>query len=543
MALVSMAAGFTSPACADTPPKGDSSQAAQCGALAEADFSNVVDAPTQISEAKLVDNPDQLFALTELAVPDETKHVIKRNFASLGPYCRVSGYVIPNVGFELLLPVDHWNGKFLHVGCAGWCGTTRFVALACARHPNYACIGTDMGHTGAGGLWVRKNLQAQVDFSYRATHVATLAGKAIIEHYYATAPKRSYFLGCSTGGYQGMVEAQRFPWDFNGIVAGAPDMDESDLAVRGIWIKQNFLGQDGKPVLNSDEIQLVHEAALAKCDLDDGVKDGIISDPMHCKFDPRELLCKAGKNAQCLSAAQVRAVKNIYGAPVTSRGVQLSSRGVFPGSELSWTEAFESTWGDDYFADTALLTSPGKVWKYTDFDFDHDYARSGSGVLFDDTNPDLRKFKAAGGKLISYQGGNDTLEIPGAIFDYYETVEKTMGGRAATQDFFRLFTIPGMNHCGGGDGVFAFDYLSYMEAWVEQGRAPDVMIGAHVKDLGEYGRYGLKTPLDSNTPVSFTRPVYPYPLHAEYKGSGDPNRAENFRPALPNAATSSKGSP
>ena len=160
----------------------------------------------------------------------------------------------------------------------------------------------------------------------------------------------------------------------------------------------------------------------------------------------------------------------------------------------------------------------GKDWKYTDFDFDRDYARSGVGVIFADTNPDLRKFKAAGGKLISYQGGNDALQIPGAIFDYYETVERTMGGRARTQDFFRLFAIPGMNHCTGGDGVFAFDYLGYLEAWVERGQAPDVMIGTHLPGPSQA------------PPKTFTRPVYPCPLHARYKGTGDPNDAANFVP-------------
>ena len=260
--------------------------------------------------------------------------------------------------------------------------------------------------------------------------------------------------------------------------------------------------------------------------MDDGVKDGIIGDPMHCKFDPQELACKTGETRHCLTASQVQAVKNIYGAPTTSkRCAAFLARRDAGIRAVSRTEMFAHTWGDEYFKDTALLTVLGKEWKYTDFDFDKDYPRTGAGVLFSDTNPDLRKFKAAGGKLISYQGGNDTSEIPGAIVDYYEAVEKTMGGRAATQDFFRFFIIPGMNHCTGGDGVFAFDYLQYMEAWVEQGRAPDVMIGAHVTGLTPSGGWTLKYPLDPGAPVAFTRPVYPYPLHAKYKGVGDPNDA------------------
>ena len=216
---------------------------------------------------------------------------------------------------------------------------------------------------------------------------------------------------------------------------------------------------------------MVHQAALAKCDMDDGLQEGIISDPVHCKFDPEMLLCKAGKIKQCLSPPQVQAVKNIYGAPVTSKGVRLSTQGVFPGSEENWSEMFEHTWGDEYF--------------------------------------------------------------PSAIFDYYETVEKTMGGRAATQDFFRLFTIPGMNPCSEGDGAFAIDCLSYLEEWVERGRPPDLMIGAHVRNLPKFGKYALKMPLGSDLPIAFTRPVYPYPLHAMYKGSGDSNAAASFVPADP----------
>jgi len=299
--------------------------------------------------------------------------------------------------------------------------------------------------------------------------------------------------------------------------------------VRLIWLKRNFLGKDGKSALSPADIQLVHGAVLAKCDMDDGVKDGIVSAPYSCKFDPAELQCKAGKQDGCLSPLQVQAVRNIYGRPVTPKGEPISSRGFFPGSELDWADALSNTWGDEFFKDTALLATAGTEWKYTDFDFDRDYKRSGAGVLYADTNPDLRKFKAAGVKLLSYQGGNDTVETPWSVFDYYDTVEKTMGGRAATQDFYRLFKIPGMNHCTGGDGAFAFDYLSYLEAWVERGQAPNVMIGAHVGDLGIDAPL-LKTPLDPATPVAFTRPVYPYPLHAKYKGTGDPNDAANFAP-------------
>ncbi len=513
---------------ADTPVSAD--EQARCEALTETNFTKTMDAPTIVNEALVVANPASL--IRGLSTPSAAAvDALTRDLREMQPYCRVRGYVSPQVGFELALPMQHWNGKFLHIGCGGWCGDASWYAAYCALARGYACIGTDMGHTGESGLWMRNNnLQGQSDFAYRATHVATLAGKAIVERYYGKDPQRSYFSGCSTGGYQAMMEAQAFPWDFDGIIAGAPDMDESDLSLRGIWLKQNFLDKANHPILNADEIQLLHRAVLERCDMDDGVKDGIISDPVHCKFDPAVLACKPGEHSGCLTSQQVQAVKNIYGVPVTSKGLQISTRGVFPGSELNWPEDLVATWGDTFFKNAGLLTPSGTEWKYSDFDFDRDYKRSGTGWLFADTNPDLRRFKAAGGKLLSYQGGNDTSEIPGAVVDYYETVERTMGGRAATQDFYRLFVIPGMNHCDGGDGAYAIDYLHYLEDWVEHGRAPDVMIGAHLQHPVADGKWGrlAKYPLDETSPATFYRPVYPYPLHAKYKGKGDPNKAESF---------------
>jgi len=204
---------------------------ARCQALETVDFSNIVDAPTQITEARLAKDAGGLLG-DPLSLPFLRNFGIAKLTKTIGnvqPTCRVLGYVTPNVGFSLLLPVSHWNGKVLHVGCGGWCGSTASVPIACASHSEYACFGTDMGHTGEGGLWWRNNLQGQIDFSYRATHVATLAGKAIVERYYATAPRKSYFMGCSTGGYQAMVEAQRFPWDFDGIIAGPP------ILIQLIW--------------------------------------------------------------------------------------------------------------------------------------------------------------------------------------------------------------------------------------------------------------------------------------------------------------------
>jgi feruloyl esterase len=497
-----------------------------CSALHSADFSHVQDAPLQIVTARVV--------------------------AATGKdpaYCRVQGYVLPQVGIEMWLPTAHWNGKLLEVGDGGWGGEMFLFLCRGPLRKGYACIASDMGHKGAMhlALWAQNNLQAQVDYGYRATHVTAVAGKALVKAFYSSAPSRSLMYGCSTGGYQGLVEAQRFPWDFDGIVSIAPDaQSEADTTMRQVWKFRNLIGRDGHPVLSRADLEVLHAAVLKSCDMTDGVKDGIVGDPLGCRFDPGVLACRSGQQTGCLIDAQVQAVRNVYSGPVTSRGVPISSRGVLPGSELEWEVDAHSAAEVEEFYKYALFApaAAGAGWTIWDFDFDRDYQRLGSGALYTDNNPDLRRFKAAGGKLLVAQGGTDAAQIPGAIFDYYETVERTMGGRPATMDFFRLFMVPGMTHCSVGEGSFAVDYLSYLESWVEQGHAPDVMIGAHVKSEyllanGEdqegseqeriwWAAFKLVFPLDARVPVAFTRPIYPYPLVARYMGRGDVNDARNF---------------
>jgi Tannase and feruloyl esterase len=528
LAAATYGAGARAQTSGASPPV--DARANSCKALRSANFTGLQDAPTQIVDTRVVE-------------------AISKSPA----YCRVQGYVMPQVGFELRLPIEHWNGKLLEVGDGGWGGDMYLFLCDGPLRKGYACIASDMGHKAATGLalWARNNLQAQVDFGYRATHVTALAGKAIVAAYYSRPASKSMMYGCSTGGYQGMVEAQRFPWDFDGIVAIAPDMqDEADLSMRIVWKLRNLTGRDGRPILSEPALELLHQAALSACDATDGLKDGIVGDPVSCKFDPSVLACTAGHQSQCLSAGQIAAVKNIYAGPMTSKGVRISTRGVFPGSELDWSiDAGSNAEVEEFFKYALFVPSPGPEWKITDFDFDHDYQRLGFAALYSDSNPDLRKFKSSGAKLIVAQGGNDTSEIPGAIFDYYETVERTMGGRAATADFFRLFVVPGMRHCTAGDGAFAVDYLSYLEAWVDKGEAPDKMIGAHVdtayllehsednggspKDRVWLAAFKLTFPLDPDVPVTFTRPLYPYPSFAKYKGTGDATDADNFIPAGP----------
>jgi hypothetical protein len=507
------------------------SAAVKCQALENANFSGIPDAPAQVTAAKLEAVKEYLPA-----------------------HCQVNGYVTPQVGFELELPVTNWNKKFIEIGCGGHCGVIEFDGHNSCEGPlrkGYACIVSDMGHKGtaADGLWGLDNLQAKVDWGFRATHVAALAGKAIAEHYYQDVPKKSYYMGCSTGGRQGLQEAQRFPWDFDGIIAGAPPVDMSTLYMTDAWSILVTHDTDGKPLLGEADLKLVTDAAIAKCDLDDGVKDGIISDPRHCRFDPSELTCRANQTSGCLSPSQVDAVKKVYAGPVTSGGVKLSPGGPMPGSEfghenddLDWGVAFVGVSGKpatteplvtEGLRDLMFLPELGSAWRLSDFDFDRDYKRLGvMESLYDASNPDLRKFKATGGKLLAYQGTNDISVLPQITEDYYEAVERTMGGREATQSFFRLFVLPGVEHCWGGDGADTLDFLSALEAWVEKGEAPNRLIAAHLKkptkketmlDMPGF-------PLDPGN-IQFTRPVYPYPTKARYQGRGDPNDAASFGPS------------
>lgn len=486
---------------------------ANCKALSNVDFSGIQEAPTKVTQANLVE-----------ASGDVPAH------------CQVEGYVTPNVGFNLLLPLSNWNGKFLERGCGGDCGViSTSDALYQCRGPlrrGYACIISDMGHIGWGGLWAYNDLQAQVDFGYRGAHVTALAGKAITEYYYGNAPKYSYFTGCSTGGREALVEAERFPWDFDGIIAGAPWINDSDSAMQYVWNDVVLSNKDGKPLLSRADLELVHDAALRSCDLQDGVKEGFIPNPLACHFDPEVLVCKPKQNSKCITHAQAEAVEKVYFGPTTSTGKRLYTGGSPIGSELAWVGVSLSkgnSWAIPYFR-YEVMPPAGPNWQESDFNFDRDYKRFDDGIqesLLNAANPDLRKFKSAGGKLILYQGGMDFDVVPANTIDFYQTVEKTMGGRAATQEFLRLFMIPGMEHCSGGPGAFAIDYLSYLENWVERDQAPNVMLGAHVEEPVS----GF--PLSQNDHILFTRPVFPYPLQAKYKGSGDPNDASSFRPAEP----------
>ena len=420
-------------------------------------------------------------------------------------YCEIEGYVNPTVNFGLALPSEGWNGKYMVRGCGGSCGHV-VLEGACGKHlrDGYACLHTDMGHHSdqIDNNWVANNLQGLVDFGYRATHVTTVAGKAIVAAYYQSAAKKSYFYACSTGGRQAMIEAQRFPLDFDGIVGVAP------VNISGFGYALDYAaptamntGADGQAILPDIKVPVVYKAVIAQCDANDGVRDGLV-DPRDCKFDPASVQCKTGDAADCLTAAQVDMVRKFY------------ARGAAVGSELNWI----NNW----------TRKPGPAVEFAQSRGDPAVIET----LNNAGNPDLRAFHAHGGKLILAHGMTDLIVPPARTFDYYELATHTMGGLTETQKFFRYFVIPGMDHCSGGDGAWGVNYVGAIERWVEKGEAPDKLVGVHPKLGVALDYFGVDADLLKPDEIAFSRPYFPYPLRAYYSGRGDPNSAASFSAGL-----------
>lgn len=493
--------------------------ASSCEALKGGSFAQLQDAPTSVTVSRLADTTDEVSGS-----------------------CVVEGYVAPNIRFKLRLPGEsEWNGRFVSLGPGGYGGEVDLRAVDCKGlvRRGYACITQDTGHTGTSSdaTWAYNNLQAEFDYGIRAAHVSSLAGKAITERYYGRPQRFAYFVGCSGGGKQALVQAHRFPWDFDGMIA----LEPSNTTATGIVLLWNALAthdHHGNPIFTPAARDVLHEGVVEQCDANDGLVDGIIGgDPRTCEFDVAELQCKLGQTSGCLSQVQVDAAKKVYSGPVTSDGKQLYFPAM-PGSEkgVYFSGGREGIdYKKVYWQYMGFLPDPGPSWEPAHFDFDADYKRTGmmDSILVASDNPDLRRLKDSGNKLMIIQGWEDAgLPGPLVTLDYYEMVERAMGGREITQQFVRLFMIPGRSHCHSGDGATSADYLSYMERWIEEGQAPDVIIGAHYEDAKYERGQTLEPPRDIDT-AKFTRPHYPYPLHAEYKGTGNPNDYRNFRPVDP----------
>jgi feruloyl esterase len=444
-------------------------------------------------------------------------------FAKLPQFCRVAATLRPvedsEIGIEVWLPEAGWNGKLEAVGNGAWAGSIGYPALAAAVAAGYAAASTDTGHKGNNVQFVVGHPEKLVDFAWRSVHEMTIAAKAIAAGYYGNRPRRAYFNGCSTGGRQALTEAQRFPNDYDGIVAGAAANYPTHLQGAQVWTAQAAHRTEAS-YIPPEKYAAIHKAVLEGCDALDGVKDGVLEDPTRCHFDPAVIACKGGDGPSCLTAAQVETAKQIYSGPANPRTGRNLFPGLEPGSEMGWA-TLTGPKPLDLAAETyQYLVFHDPQWSFLKFDPVADMAAAGKtiGPLMDATNPNLKPLFAHGGKLLMYHGWADPGIAPRNSVNYYESVVEAMGGAAKARDSIRLFMVPGMGHCRGGDGTDTFDAVAALDTWVTQGKAPAAIPASHATKGGG----GLLSLIDK------TRPLCPYPQVAVHNGSGDSSKAENF---------------
>ena len=504
---------------------------AASGALAQAPRSS----PLACADMKAAGIPKTVVAVAEVVPAGQFRSPAPAAFgppadySRLPTFCRVAGTIRAtaesDIRFELWLP-ENWNGKFMQTGNGGAAGAIVYDSMIDPLLRGYAVANTDTGHQGAGGdfAWAAGNPQKLVDYQYRAVHELTVAGKALTAARYGRPADRSYWLGCSTGGRQGLKEAQRYPEDYDGIVAGAPASNWSPLMLLSVAIQRNM----GPSVLGADKLALLKEGAIATCDAEDGVADRVITSLATCSFDPASLQCSAAATSQCLSPTEVEAAKRIYAGVVDSKG-ELVMPGTGPGSEPLWAAYASPQFaiGTNYFRN--VVTNDAS-WDPATFDVDRDLARAeavdnGAAKAMD---PDLSEFVGRGGKLIVYHGTTDGLIPYQNSVNYHESVVEKIGQRKADGSV-KLYLVPGMDHCSGGEGAFAVDWRTPLERWVEQDEEPGALQGAH--PAGVPAAAPGAAPSRPSEPL--TRPVCPYPQVPTYRGTGDTADAASFECVAP----------
>ena len=456
------------------------------------------------------------------------------------PFCRVALTLKPStdstINSEVWMPLEGWNGKFLGIGNGGFAGSISYVQMAMAVARGYAAAATDTGHKAGPGIdasWALNHPEKTKDFGYRAIHETAVAGKTLTATFYNAPARRAYFNSCSNGGRQALMEAQRFPEDYDGIIAGAPANYWTRLLSMAIVNSQATL-TDAASYFPASKLPAISSAALAACDANDEVKDGVIENPAACRFDPAVLLCSGSENDSCLTAPQLKALRKIYDVTRTSTGET-----IMPGYSLGG-EAEAGGWAGWITARprrkarcTASARSSFRTWSFANpawdfrtFNLDRDWkaAADKAGRDLDAESADLRGFRARGGKLILYHGWSDAAIPAQHTIDYYNAIAATMGSSDAAS-FIRLYMVPGMQHCAGGSGATAFgqqtpgaagdpehNISAALERWVEQDHAPGPIVAS--KTIGGN--------------VVGTRPLCPYPQTAHYKGAGSTEAAESF---------------
>ena len=466
-----------------------------------------------------------------------------RPIPNLPAFCRVTGTIKPssdsNIQFEVWLPAAGWNGKFQGAGNGGFAGSVNYGSMAAAVNHGYATASTDTGHQGTAidAGWALGHPEKILDFGYRAIHETAEQAKAIIRAFYGEAPRRSYFSSCSNGGRQALMEAQRFPADYDGIIAGAPANFWTHLLTQAMWDIQATM-RDPASYISANKLPAIEAAVLAHCDAMDGVKDGVVDDPSRCHFDPSELLCKGAESDSCLTMPQVSALKKIYAGPRTSTAQQIMP-GFPPGGETGgggwglWVtgpapgKSLQFAFGTNFFANMIYNNA---AWDFHTFNVDAGLKAADNKMAgtLNATDPDLTRFRQRGGKLILYHGWNDAAIPAENSIHYYQNVQAKMGNRNVAE-FVRLYMVPGMQHCYGGPGPDMIGQLGItggdpqhdlnaaLERWVEQGTAADQIIATK-----------YKSGMDPAGGVVRSRPLCPYPAVASWNGKGSTDDAANF---------------
>ena len=463
---------------------------------------------------------------------------------NLPPLCRVQGVSRPSpdsdIAFEVWLPeAAAWNGKFLSSGEGGYAGTLNYTrngldgGLYELVRRGYATASTDTGHRAADTWWAVGHPERAIDYLYRSKHVVTVAAKSVIAAFYGRPPSRSYFSSCSNGGRQGLLEAQRYPDDFDGFVIGAPWNFQSHSNAGFVWNAQ-ALSAPGATI-PAEKLPAIAAAALAACDKNDVLADGVIANPRACRFDLKTLLCQGGETNECLTPPQIAALQKVYDGPKNPKTGEPIFPGFAMGGEMGWSGivANRSATGlpNGYFANL-VFGSP--QWDFRTFNFDSDMATADEkiGRLGNAVSLDYSAASRRGVKIIQYHGWNDQTLQPAYSPDYYDQVVRANNGLDATQSFYRLFMVPGMTHCSGGPGATSFgavgqqippvrdavhDIQTALETWVERGTPPAQLTATKFTDAAAATRT-----------VQLTRPLCLYPTVPRYKGTGDPSDAASF---------------
>ena len=440
----------------------------------------------------------------------------------LPAFCRVAANLKPtadsDIHAEIWLPISGWNGKFIAVGNGGWGGSissTAYEDLADALRRGYATSATDDGHPDRGASFVLGHPEKFIDFAYRAEREMTVEAKSLIKAYYGRDARYSYWNGCSAGGREGLLQAYRYPDEFDGVIAGDPANVRRNAWA--LWLAERTF-KDPADYIPPAKYPMIHRAVLDACDANDGLKDGLIEEPEKCHVDFKALLCKGPDGPDCLTPRQAQTAQTIISPATDSKGHVLFPR-LEPGTELEWGRLVGGPNPVDLFMDQfRYIVYQDPKWDWRTFDMDRDSAKANAidkGV--DEMDPDLAAFAKHGGKLLIYHGWADQQVAPGSSIEFYKSAMKLSGDSAAGSNWIRLFMVPGMGHCWGGEGPDTFDKVGVMERWVEQGKVPSRIIAAH-KTAGKVDR---------------TRPLCPYPEVARYNGTGNINEAANFTCSSP----------